>query len=520
MHVTRFSVAEGEVQHVASNTEIIAAEGIEILGDVIVDGSSGGDLSFIAESGDIVLAGKISFATSVSDAKLAVRSQEIPLEDAGRNGGSIEFTTNSPNGDIVLSSAQAQISSEDGGHALDEVIGLFDGTEHVAHAGGNGGDVILRPGSGTIRFAFDRDPVLVPNYFRLGNGGDGADLTVDSDGFETDSSTLSLTAGAGGRSGRLIIEATSALSGQLPTLEDPIGLGGGGRGGRGGHAHWDNGPQTRVTASNRRLPLRNIVLNGGRGGDGAHEGGNGGRAFYRGRQMNEEGAPAASVTVRGGDGGDIFPSPHGDAVFPSPVDLPLLDVTAGNGGGFVVLGNDGEDGTEQRPDGGDGGDVTGIGGNGGNFRAGVVALYVVAGDGGNTLFDRTELPGDLAFHEDFRHVVYGVVGGRGGDGYGKGFEPLGLCEGCAGGDGGNLGREKAVGGRGGDVLGCCNGIAGWGGDVWTVSADVGRFGTDPISATPGHAGDGNPPGNGGCVVERIIQPGSAGQAESPGRSGA
>lgn len=59
MRVTRFDVGAGEVQVVSSNLRIIAAEGMTIEGDLMVDPSEGGDLELVAETGNIIVHGRI-----------------------------------------------------------------------------------------------------------------------------------------------------------------------------------------------------------------------------------------------------------------------------------------------------------------------------------------------------------------------------------------------------------------------------------------------------------------------------
>jgi hypothetical protein len=516
MHVTSFTVAEGEVKRVSANLEIIAAEGIDVSGDLIVDGSAAGDLALTAENGDIDLSGRIIVEQPDAASKPSDQSPATPkligvtnqLFSVERRGASIILTAVGPNRDINMKRFTL-LQSGRGYDATDETVVLMMGNGlHVGADGTNGGDIILRAPQGTIRIPADRQPGD-PALFGLGDGGDGADVTVDRLGFDTDQSSLELRAGNGGDSGQMIFEALSVAgvptAGELETQPELIE---GGTGGRGGHVVWDNtsvGVLSRdltLPILEKKFPLQGISLHGGNGGGGAQTGGRGGRAAYwSGRAVNEVGQNVAATSVFGGNGGDVLSSP-----------VPILHAQGGEGGEFIVVGNAGWKGTGEFRDGAAGGDVLGQGGAGGDVSADVQFVSATGGNGGNSKEAKDRVVKELGFVEDIttdhQVLLLSVSAGRGGGGFHRvGTTIHGECDGCPGGRGGDLGRETAYGGDGGTVHGG-SGTGGRGGDVWSVGI-----------SEPGWGGEGNPPGQGGCVVERVIEPGLSGEGDRLGQAG-
>jgi hypothetical protein len=370
-------------------------------------------------------------------------------------------------------------------------------SRHEGEPGANGGDIVLRAPLGTVRLPANRglsDPAL----FGLGGGGDGADVEVSRLGFNTTETSLEIIGGAGGSSGRLVIEAATVEG--IPTLQEfaqQAELIEGASGGRGGHVLWDNSPVGLVGDPGERLestyPLTEMIVKGGAGGDGARQGGRGGTAIYwSGRATSEPGDPTASASAYGGAGGNVFASP-----------VPLGVVRGGEGGSFSVIGNAGRSGDATRRGGGDGGDALGQGGDGGDVMGDVLYNSAVGGAGGHSQEARTrivqEFPNRLG--STYTARSYGVISGSGGDGYET--DSKGDCDGCWGGDGGDAGSQSAYGGNGGSVLSALSGSEGGrGGDVWTV--DRGEV---------GYGGDGDPPGKGGCERTRLALPGTGGSGE-------
>ena len=507
--VTQFVVGEDQERHVSAGLEIVASEGIEIRGDLIVDAREGGDLQLTAENGDVVLEGRILVgeagqAAAAGRKAASSTNQTVPPL---RPGASIIVTARGPNRNIILRRFTL-LQSGRGQAAADEVVSILSGySSHQGAAGSNGGDIILRAPLGTIRLPQDRQ-VGDPALFGLGDGGDGADVTV-ARSFDTGETSLELRGGPGGDSGRLIFEAANVEG--VPPAEEMASRPDfieGGTGGRGGHVLWDNTEAGSATPGagplDKKFPLTEIILMGGYGGDGARMGGRGGYAAYlSNRVINELGQPTASASAYGGRGGDVFASP-----------VPLAVVIGGEGGEYVVVGNNGADGTSAHRNGAEGGNVLGQGGDGGDVLAGGQFAYARGGKGGNSEDAESRILRELSIDgaPDYQDFWYSVTAGRGGQGYTL-FEAD--CDGCRGGDGGDSGSESVYGGAGGSVPASGGDSEGGpGGHVWSVSY---RYEDDGLP--PGAGGNGNPPGSGGCIPPRVIQPGQGGVATAEGIRG-
>ncbi|MCP4247028.1 MAG: hypothetical protein GY778_08255 [bacterium] len=493
MRVQKFIVPEGEQQQVSSNLEIIAADGIEIAGELLVDPTPGGDLALTAEDGDIELSGRVVVMDGTAEetgrtAKMGPAFQYVVSDDP-QPGVSLILTAQRR--DIrmrripLLQTGRGQNGAErffsSGGPSIRGINGS------------RGGNIYLRAPTGTISLPTDR-PSGDPAPFGLGDGGDGGNVTIRRVDFALaeGAHSLEVQGGDGGDSGRLYFDAASIVgvptTDQLSTGPDLID---GGRGGNGGRAMWDNSIGGVLPGNSYRSPyiidgLEAITFRGGFGGDGARYGGDGGDALYWGdRQLNKPGQKVTSAESVGGDGGDVFTSP-----------VPLRTAAGGEGGGFVVWGTTGwlpfgERSTDRDLccDGADGGDVLGEGGNGGDVLDGVLFITALGGAGGNqdgfVNRVRTLLP-DIVDKTDIR---VGVRSGGGGPGYGYGADDGDReCDGCPGGNGGDSGLATAKGGDAGSTPagGVPGGIGGWGGNVWTVHR-----------GEPGPAGNGDGPGDPG-----------------------
>ena len=505
-----FSVADGETRRYPPGTTVVSRMGVTIDGNIVIEGTGAGDFRIVSEKGIVSVAGTILVASAAAPS--AATPGTLLRRRAAPSGGSPAGPAELPKGTSVVIEAQGQsrativfgpgafLRSGDGRDALDEVVATGGGRIE-ATSGSDAGDIIVTAFGGTIELPSGRGPESSP-VFHLGEGGRGAEISVDRESYRTTESSIELVAGRGGQSGRLVLEAGQIINRPLGT-DDAGDLMAGGEGGRGGHAVWDNFMTGLLSGSSNfvdaRYTLAQIVLQGGRGGDGALLGGSGGHAFYFGlRVMNERGDPIASANVYGGDGGDVFPSP-----------VPAGLVIGGDGGAYAALGNNGWSGAP--PDstgprtGADGGAALARGGDGGNVLEGVTCHAAIGGDGGNTVLDRTRILEDLSFNfplEQF-DAVFSVQGGYGGRGTSR-------CDGCPGGAGGRAGMSSVIGGDGGSVLAAAvRSVGGCGGDVWSTGGE----------SRSGFGGDGNPPGQGGAGAAPTVVPGEGGSALTPGDPG-
>ncbi len=495
MQVESFLLPAGEVMEFPSEFEIVSEGDVEIAGDIMVTPDREGPFRIISKNGDITISGSM----------IVLDPEPSGKTTAGHSGTDIEIVNERLSGVIDLT--QPIKSTFIAGHGADapDFTVVFGRLLLSANTGRPGGDVIFRCTRGTIRLPAHHEHV-VP-LFNPGNGGHGGDIVIDKRRFSmgTDDTTLELVGGAGGASGRLVLDAPMIEN--MPSIEQlrsDTAWVGNSHGGPGGDAAWDNSDNITGAPSDHsvKYDLTEITLRGGDGGDGGVRGGNGGHAVYHsGRVMNERGDPVADVMVIGGNGGDIFDSP-----------LPVTECHGGDGGGFAVIGNAGWDGSDPDLDGGpldggEGGDVYGEGGSGGNVRENVTFLRALGGDGGNTTARQSSVLRavdviDAQGFQDFRFGVIGAPGGAGGSRSG----------GCPGGDGGAFGIVEAAGGEGGSVpIGTTGeGTGGKGGDVWST----GYWRTEQAKG-----GDGDSPGLGACTAGVLGLPGFGGTGDVIGPAG-
>ena len=472
----QFFIPEGETLSYPGGTTIIAAEGIEMNGTIVIDPSVPGDVTLVATSGDIVLGGKIVVKDSPDSTTTNGRIQQgksasQPKNGPAADGFTLTLDARGANGSIVLKK-RATLFSGRGQHAPDETLASV-ANYYQGASGGNGGLIILNAPNGKVILPKTSGASSLDELFVLGNGGRGASVTLYAALKLGEEEDIDVVGGLGGNAGELIIDALE-IEGS-PTLNDmethPDFIYGG-EGGDGGYVLWDR------AGLDQEYQLRTITLRGGEGGSGAVLGGNGGFAYFNpafsatGETFVPVGKAAPDVRCYGGDGGGVHPSP-----------LPLNQAWGGNGGEYVALGVLGSRGGFDQQgklfsDGGHGGNALGQGGNGGDVREGVRAYLATGGSGGQSDQARTELPGFLGLAgQGYLSLAVGVAAGSGGDGYG-------VCDGCPGGNGGNAGRATAIGGRGGDVLGeSVRSVGGDGGDVWAL-----------LRGSPGDGGDGTPGG--------------------------
>src|SRR5262249_2034960 len=356
LHVRHLYVAADEERHVPSGVTIVATEGVDILGQVVIDsGEPRGALTIRATAGGIVLDGRVA-AIAVAAGPSTIGSIRGVHPNAAAPGsldaGTIAIS--SVVGDVIIGSG-AGIMTLNGLDAGTSTVQVASGVVAGAQ-GGHGGDVLLEAPRGAVRFMLQ--PGTGP--ICLGEGGRGEDLVV-SDTLQTAGPTLEVRGGPGGVSGLLRIVAQRVLG--VPTPADAVhgtqvlnDTAGCGMGGFGGNSSWD------TRGGTAEYPLDAMTFVGGRGGNGIQAGGTGGFASYlSGRVVNARGTTVAKVTVQGGDGGDV-----GDFAL-----VPVAGGFAGIGGaGGPVVGNAGWDGGVTASgtvyeDGAPGGDVIVRGGKGG-----------------------------------------------------------------------------------------------------------------------------------------------------------
>ncbi len=502
LEVQRFESTAGEMKEFSGNYEIHASESIDIAGDLVIKPTEGGDFTLRLDSGTIRITGSIYVdraarkLTRGERNKSATNQTRIP---AANRGTSINVVIEQPGGVIDLSALGGFIGADDASDQPDGVIGMTN-ADVAGDDGKEGGSILLRAPGGTIILPPPPGSGLGPVFY-IGKGGDGQSITVDREGFTTTATNVSITGGRGGKSGALVLEAD--IIENRPDLDD-IGpnyqLISGGEGGAGGNVLWENTDFSITSETGgeleRKFPLQEIWMHGGRGGDGALTGGNGGFAVYwSGRAIHERGEIAPPVHVYGGDGGDVFPS-----------QVPAILVQGGDGGSFAAWGNAGIEGgvpSGTSLDGTTGGRVFGHGGNGGRILKGVLFHDAIGGGGGHTEVAQAAFVNELGviYSSNYQYFAYGIssIGGEGGD----------SCDGCPGGNAGPAGFVMAIGGNGGDVpfLEESRSRGGRGGDVWYVG---------PLHAD---GGNGNPPGRGACTSGWDSQKGTGGDGDISGADG-
>ena len=513
--VDKYELPAGQTEAFPAAYEIIAEKDIDINGSLVIAGDKPGDFIIRSRNGNIRISGTVMVQ---KDTVQLTKHKQFISENfkLGKKsvvqGTNLSFIVDRPGGKIVFD-AHAQVRSGDGTSPLDEII--RSGVEHyVGSVGAPGGDIIIRAIGGLIHI--ENINQFTKPLFILGNGGNGANVVIDRNTFQTSATKLDITGGRGGDSGILLLEAETIEG--IPTvtqISSGFDMLTGGIGGDGGSAFWFNSNRPvfgNTEKINTTYALQEINFRGGDGGNGAVMGGNGGFAAYWGfRVINERDDPIASVKVTGGNGGDVFGSP-----------IPVYFAIGGDGGEYFAWGNSGWNGVPQDSggpiNGADAGDVSGYGGNGGDVHEDVMYYSAIGGDGGNSIVARNEIIQKLSYfgftlsggfeNQGLLFIVSGF-GGKGADSE---------CNGCPGGNGGNSGNVLAVGGVGGNVPNRPGNRGGRGGDVWDV---VSWFpdSSNPIIEENQKGGDGNPPGKGGCSLAVATSPGSGGNGNLPGEDG-
>jgi|GEM_PF-5952566 len=494
-----FSIPAGAEIEYSSNTQIVATDSVLIEGDILIDPAEGGNFSITCTNGDVVIAGKISVKGNNANGRLARKSTS---NAQAQDGFDLNITAQG-NGNIVLRKG-ATLFSGRGQDAIDESVTTLTGP-YIGKSGGNGGLINLNAPSGKVILPDLRTDPSPDEVFVLGNGGDGAIVTIEDEVDVSAIDKINVRGGLGGNAGELIINAQEIVN--APSLNDMDTypeLIHGGVGGNGGNVFKDSYIEL--------YGLSEIQLQGGDGGNAPLKAGNGGLAyFYIISKVAADIVPkiigknVPEVYCYGGDGGDIFPSP-----------LPIKEVIAGYGGSFFGEGLDGwaggrnSDGKLFR-DGADGGNILGQGGKGGDVRSGVNAYKAYGGDGGNSKAARIEIIKQLQDKEiirtgfnDLSSIQLGLGAGSGGWGFSD-------CDKCRGGDGGDAGEAKGYGGDGGSVLGnSVESYGGNGGDVWSI-----------YRGNNGTGGDGKPAGKAGKqpTVSITSQGGKSGNGKIAGKIG-
>lgn len=489
LRVERLHVPDGETRRVPGGAVIVAEEGIELRGDLVMEGTPADGLTLVAERGDIVLEGGVDASGTRLDAAAGLRARAArwssPRAFTDPNcgdGGSVSITALT--GNLVIGARHFAIAG-DGTSCPPLIVSdatltrLRRGTvgNFLAADGGDGGLIQLEAARGTVRFAARLPDEPAP--FSPGTGGNGQELLFDPSfvpppADERSPGVVQFHAGSGGRSGSLQVVAARVNAGGLRHFYRQ------GEGGRGGDFTWDQRQGSELFPSG----VVHLLLLAGEGGPGVVRGGRGGDISYQGdRIVNAVGEPVTSVSVLGGGGGDVYEDPDGTS---EPLRPSLLGpddfLEGGEGGRAEATGHAGWNGTAAFPDGAAGGYINALAGG------------FLLGGGGSV----------LPVHPNSR-------GGRGGDmrlRSGRGGSGWARCDGAAlpGGNGGDAGALSARGGKGGDAPG---GQGGDGGSV--LHAEEGP---------PGQGGAGTPPGECGALAANDeVHSGESGRGVSMGLLG-
>ncbi|MGH7597158.1 MAG: hypothetical protein ACREOI_12455 [bacterium] len=160
LKVTSYVLPKGETKEFPAGFEIIASEGIDIAGDLIIKPSRPGDFTLRAESGDIRITGKVMVKKDSTSASLSagttsfmgkkvVHGKNSALsKPAAQQGIRLFFILDRPGATISIGRG-AQIQSGNGRHAQDELIVVSQG-RYVSGVGAPGGDIIIRAHGGKI----------------------------------------------------------------------------------------------------------------------------------------------------------------------------------------------------------------------------------------------------------------------------------------------------------------------------------------------------------------------------------
>jgi len=472
-----FSLSESGFKRTTANI-VLAQNGLRIDGELNFSklyrkSGTNPNMEIQAISGDIVLNGKVIIGkekrvispriSELIDSMYAYFAPSVFAQSSKKASKGRSLIITAQQGDIIVG-PNLRLQAEKGQNGSGKIIHRQTGDVFEAEAGGDGGDIILRAPNGTVKIAPSTNFVFV-----LGNGGKGGRIKGSDPALLTEHQELTLIGGDGGNSGKLIIEAKNIEGAPLASQKISMIAGGGGNGGDSLWTIENPEPGTRMSL---------IKLQGGRGGDSAAAGGDGGSARYNsGKVINSKDATATTnVEVTGGDGGDVFESP-----------IPVPDAVGGNGGDFFVIGNHGFAPYKNSGfvNGMDGGSVAAQGGNGGS----------ILGDLSKFPFSNGGNGAPLRFYGRNNKVVAGNGS--------KGFSNCEENNYGNGGNGGDGGVATVFAGNGGD-----GSTGGDGGSIYTVSA-----------GSSGSGGNGIPPGNAGVIGNVNATFGVGGSGDVLGKNG-
>lgn len=463
----QFTLAAGETRSATGDITVRSQTTVDIDGDIVADGARSQTIRIEAE-GDVFIAGRIiaGGGSAANAANSKRRALFQPNENAGDDLAGGDIIIISKNGNIVLMDT-AELTAGDGANGD---ISINNG------AGGRGGDIVLSAPNGTVTIPD------VAGALTLGNGGNGADFTLDADTVDRGNGSIGAISD-GGRSGFPNIDALEidgATTTEITLDEDVTGanvgpdaisfdddatLGETGEkielvtfenqidGGIGGNAgdfviEPGEGSDPIVGASAAEQGF-NIDVRGANGGTGWISGGSGQFVRAVGKDGLTPGSPGDVVRAIGGSGGDC--GVVGKAL--SYLLHTVSGCTPGSGGSATAIGGNGADGFGPNGSGGDGG-----------------GAFAEAGGAG---FAPSYLPGEtLRFCGDAT-----AIGGRGGVG-GQACDPLVEEVGGPGGDGGAAEAQPPSSGV------ACNPLAG----IAATGGDGNDGGDSPI--TVGKGGDG------------------------------
>jgi hypothetical protein len=165
LRVERLHAPDGETRRVPGGTVIVAGDGIELRGDLVMDGTPADGLTLVAERGDVVLESGVDASGTPLDQGAGVRARTLlpasprALDDSDcGDGGSVSITALT--GNLVIGAAHFAIAG-DGASCPPLIVStatlpqLRRGTvgNFLAADGGDGGLIQLEAPRGMVRFA-------------------------------------------------------------------------------------------------------------------------------------------------------------------------------------------------------------------------------------------------------------------------------------------------------------------------------------------------------------------------------
>jgi len=465
IEVDVYELAQGKTEEVSGDLTITS------LGDIVVSGvleasdSTGQSINLVAE-GDIVVDG------------MAIAG----AGEAGQGGGDVRLQSN--NGNISISGNIVAGNGGSGQTIVATARGARASARVISGGGGlAGGSIYLSAPNGTITIT------PTPGMFVIGNGGNGADLSVQGD----DLASTELSGdfyNAGGDSGVLVIDAAEVVglnftdqtvetdvadaetgeiivpAGTIIRIFEDDDLFAGGEGGDAGAflfgddgsgvSTWPEADAATLERSSYRPAGKKTVgtatdndgysyayVKGSPGGNGYRKGGNAASVTYRGAPGKGQypgSGNGENVKVYGGEGGAC------GVDFSGKNTQQLSNCTPGRGGDSTAYGGKGMDSPYAGMPGMNGGYAESFGGSGGYHHA----SYKFTGIGGNAYAYGGKggkgggvCPGNISLN--------GGDGGRGGAAWARPSRvydenSAGLAR---GGDGGDGGAGESAGGAGG-----------------------------------------------------------------------